>query len=946
MDVLKNFFRRTMDIRQGEGSRVALMFTYIFLVITALMIVKPVATALFLSTFGAGGLPVAFIAVSIFAVVVSSLYSRWLRRIDFFRLIIRTLQTSIVTMILFWSALLTASFRSPTIFVFYIWVAVTGLIIVSQFWILANAIFNPREAKRLFSVVGAGAIAGGIFGGYLTKALAGWMGSANLILVGAGCLAACILLAQHLYKSTIDDQHLQRIRQKEQAAVEPRHPLVTIARSRHLSLLAGIIGLSVIVAKLVEYQFSAVATAQIPGADQLTAFFGLWLSNLNVLSLLIQLFVTRRVVGMIGVGVSLYFLPMIIALGSVLVLIHPALWAAICLKVGDGSMKNSVNKAALELMVLPVPVEFKNQAKTFIDVIVDSVATGMGGLLLLGISAVYGLSVRPAAVLTVGLIGIWVVLIQRIRNEYIEAFRLSLSLAGENRRPGPLPVSNESIIGNIVEILEGDNIPQIVKTLRMSRDIHQPRLVPSLRRLILHRSSAVRLEALKTIYPYHDPEFVAAAHALISEKDAGASQPVMTEAMHYLFRHEGGNRVAMLSDLVRHPDDVVSGAALVCAAQESRRNPRLRRALKVRAILDDLLKQIPLEKDAGRATALKITCATAIGAANIPSFFPYLNIFLNDAAPEVVKVAVKAAGETRDETFVPAILQKIKSPALRPLCSEALRQFGPDIDQLLANCLANPLVEHEIRRHIPPALAAIGSQAAVAVLLDNLNQKDPSVRNESVRALHRMRSQGKDLRFDDQAVVRCILREARRHLNMLAALYHQINARPTAQPAQVDRDVLAMRRRLAAEIEKRLDVNLGRIFNLLGLKYPIADISRAYQGLVSNQPDLRANAIEFLDNVLDTDLKRTLIPIVETALVDRMIEQTILRLGIKIPSEMDAFALMLPEADADLQVQALELIARLGDPACAGLAAELMTIPHPRVRAAAEALLRRFGYLV
>ncbi len=945
MGVVRNIVRNSMDIRQGEGSRVTLMFTYIFLVITALMIVKPVANALFLSTFGAGRLPMAFIAVSVFAVSVTSLYSRWLRRIDFFRLIIRTLQASIAAMVLFWLALLPASFRPATVFIFYIWVAVIGLIIVSQFWILANAIFNPREAKRLFSVVGAGAIAGGIFGGYLTKALAGWVGSANLILVGAGCLTACILLSKRLYKNTIDDQNLQRIRQKEQAAVEQRHPLVAVARSRHLSFLAGIIGLSVIVAKLVEYQFSAVATAQFPNADQLTAFFGLWLSNLNVLSLMIQLFVTRRVVGLIGVGVSLFFLPMIIALGSVLILIHPALWTAICLKVGDGSMKNSVNKAALELMVLPVPAEVKNQAKTFIDVIVDSAATGMGGLLLLGISAVYGLSVRPAAVLTIGLIGIWIVLIQRIRKEYVDAFRLSLSDSAENGTPEPLPLSNESIIGNIVQVLEGDNIPQIVKTLRMTRDVYQKQLAPSLRRLISHRSMDVRLESLKSIYPYHDPGFVAAAHALIADRHASASQAVMAEAMHYLFRHTEGDPVAMLNDFIRHPDSDVSGAALVCAAQESRRNARLRKTLKVRVIIDDLLKRIPLEKDAGRAIALKMTCAAAIGAANIPTFFPYLNIFLNDAVPEVVQVAVKAAGETRDDAFVPTILQKMTSSELQPLCSEALRQFGPDIDRLLASCLANPLVDHEIRRYIPAALAAIGSQEAVAVLLDNLNQKDPSVRNESIRVLHELRGQGKDLRFDDQAVVRCILREARRHLNMLAALYHQINARPTAVPATADREVLALRQRLAAEIEKRLDVNLDRIFNLLGLKYPVRDISRAYQGLVSNQPDLRANAIEFLDNVLDTDLKRTLIPIVETALVDRMIEQTILRLGVKIPSEMDAFALMLPEADTGLQIQALELIERLNDPACTGLAAELMTIPHAGVRAAASRLLQRFGYL-
>ena len=39
----------------------------------------------------------------------------------------------------------------------------------------------------------------------------------------------------------------------------------------------------------------------------------------------------------------------------------------------------------------------------------------------------------------------------------------------------------------------------------------------------------------------------------------------------------------------------------------------------------------------------------------------------------------------------------------------------------------------------------------------------------------------------------------------------------------------------------------------------------AYLGLTSNVSRLRANAIEFLDNVLDSDLKKSLIPIVESA---------------------------------------------------------------------------------
>jgi len=48
----------------------------------------------------------------------------------------------------------------------------------------------------------------------------------------------------------------------------------------------------------------------------------------------------------------------------------------------DGSFKQSINKAAFELSFLPVSYESKKQAKPFIDVVVDSVATGIAGFLL------------------------------------------------------------------------------------------------------------------------------------------------------------------------------------------------------------------------------------------------------------------------------------------------------------------------------------------------------------------------------------------------------------------------------------------------------------------------------------------------------------------------------------------------------------------------------------
>ena len=929
-----------MDIRQGEGGRVALMFSYIFLVIGALMIVKPVAGAMFLSTFGATRLPLAFIMVAVLAVSLSSLYARWLRRLDFFRLVIRTLQTCILCLAIFWLALSTREVRGPTVFVLYIWVALAGLILVSQFWLLANTIFNPREAKRLFGVVGAGAIAGGIAGGYATNLLAGWLGSANLILLAGLCLSICIVLAKRLYRDTKEDEHLLRLRQKELAAAESIPPMVAVTRSRHLRLLAGIIGLGVVAAKLVEYQFSAVATAEIPDPDRLAAFFGFWLSNLNVVSLLIQLFVTRRVVGLIGVGISLFFLPLTIMLGSVLLMAHPGLWAAIFLKTGDGSLKNSINKAALELIILPVPVEVKNQAKSFIDVIVDSAATGLGGLLLLGITAVYGASVQPVAVATILTVVLWGGLIRRVRRSYVDAFRLTLARDDE---PTPTPApAGTTIVGSLIDALADDRPDAIRQALVMARTVHQRRLVPSFLHLLDHPSADIRLEAMRCLYPYRDTDALIAVEKIIRDGPAAEGRlGILTEAMHYLFRHGEGDRVARLAELMARADPVIGGAALICAARESRRNPRLRETLNVNAAIAGLLTRIPRQQDAGQARLLKQVCATAIGAANIHTHFPYLNLFLNDGDEAVRIAAVAAAGRTRDEGFLPSILNGLREGGLQQACGEALQQFGPDVEPFLADCLANPLVDHTVRYRIPAVLATLASQRAVNILLASLREKDTSVRSVCIDALNRLRQAKIDLHFDDQAVVRCVLRETRRHRNMLAALYYQIRK---TSPTPSDKAVRAFRRRLAGRIEKRLDVNLSHIFSLLGLKYPAGDIQRAYRGLISDQPDLRANAIEFLDNVLETDLKRTIIPIVETALVDRMIAQTIEQLGADVPKEIDAFALMLPEADAELQLAALELIARLEDPAYAGLAAELMGSANPGVREAAGALFRKWGY--
>lgn len=83
-------------------------------------------------------------------------------------------------------------------------------------------------------------------------------------------------------------------------------------------------------------------------------------------------------------GISLVFLPGLILVATIMLFFNPmSLMAAVMLKMSDGSFKQSINKAALELLILPIPLNIKKQTKTFIDVFVDSLATGIGGILLI-----------------------------------------------------------------------------------------------------------------------------------------------------------------------------------------------------------------------------------------------------------------------------------------------------------------------------------------------------------------------------------------------------------------------------------------------------------------------------------------------------------------------------------------------------------------------------------
>jgi AAA family ATP:ADP antiporter len=155
---MKRIARKLFDIREGEGVLVSLMFLFIFFLIASFLIVKPIRNSLFLVNLGVEKLPYVFVLVALFSAVVASLYAKYSKKARLNSLIVTTLLFSIACLLVFWF-LLHSEYQGPWfLYAFYIWVALFGVITGTQFWLLANHVFNAREAKRLFGFIGAGAI--------------------------------------------------------------------------------------------------------------------------------------------------------------------------------------------------------------------------------------------------------------------------------------------------------------------------------------------------------------------------------------------------------------------------------------------------------------------------------------------------------------------------------------------------------------------------------------------------------------------------------------------------------------------------------------------------------------------------------------------------------------------------------------------------------------------
>jgi hypothetical protein len=210
----------------------------------------------------------------------------------------------------------------------------------------------------------------------------------------------------------------------------------------------------------------------------------------------------------------------------------------------------------------------------------------------------------------------------------------------------------------------------------------------------------------------------------------------------------------------------------------------------------------------------------------------------------------------------------------------------------LQDRLNDASVPISVRKQIPSLLARIGTPRSGAALSASMVQSDPDLRYEVIKALNKLRSRDPSLVSSVDEIADMLDSELMgyyRSFQILAAL----DQRPDeSQPSSGGETLVAtaVRERMAQEFE--------RLFRLLGLLYPARDIHNAYAGLTSDRPQLQANALEVLEQLLAPGLYRRLAAGVdpESTLAERLaFARRLCRTGVT--SQHEALRILLHSDD-------------------------------------------------
>lgn len=400
---------------QSLKVRSIILFSNFFLIILAYYQVKSASRSLLIEYWGSENFPWVWIASALVLGSFIGLYHRLVERYSRLAVVLGSCLLFIALLAGFRAAL--AWQGTAASIAFYIFVDIFSVVLVEQFWSLADSVTETAAGRRSFWFIGSGGLLGGIIGGAAAAALLKFtpMQTPDLLL---SC--AAILIVTFLLNLAMGRMGVYREVPGTGQPVVVAGGWRALVKSRYLILIACSLLCSQLAQPVVEYQFMKAVEATYSALDARTQYISGFFSILGLVSIAINLLVTPFLHRYLGVMWGMLTQPVVLAMSSLAFMAQPTLLIASMMKIGDRGLSYSINRASKEQLYIPVDPVRTYQAKAWIDMLGYRLFKVFGSALILVLAGWLPLGENAVQLgwLTLLICGSWILVLALLAREY------------------------------------------------------------------------------------------------------------------------------------------------------------------------------------------------------------------------------------------------------------------------------------------------------------------------------------------------------------------------------------------------------------------------------------------------------------------------------------------------------------------------------------------------
>lgn len=766
-------------------------------------------------------------------------------------------------------------------YAFYIWVDAFGSIMVLQYWTFAQEIFNSREAKRLFAVIGGGGVIANVIVGLWVGQAAKLFGVNNLLFVFIGALVMAIValaFARRAAPPVLQEAPLSKDQKKSAPALG----------SRYLMLIAATTLCTYLVTTLGDYQFKLIVQEAISDRNARAAYFGTFYGLTGLLSAFIQFFLTSRILEKAGILPALLMLPIALAGGGVAIALAPVLAAASFLKGAETTLRYTVNDATSQLLYLPIAKDARARAKAFIEGMLKPAAMGVAGVALFLLAKQLTPKIVGGTIAALALL--WVVLLIVLRGEYLKTLLLTLKQRRLDFDGVSYHTIDEATLKAFRATLETGTPEEIVTVLDLlsgagtSLQQAEALVLP----LLQSSDEDVKVAALDYLGRKGRPELTNRVSRLFDKQ----SEPVRAAAITAFCRLARDDAAIVLERFLDDPSLLIQGATVAGLIKNGGLDGVLTAADQLKSMIDD------------PNPAIRERAAWVLGEIGATGFYRPLIGLVQDPSLEVQRTAIAACAKLKSPRLLEPLLELLRSEkSAPPLIIDALASYGPALEKQILMIYSDTFQPVRFREHLCRVLQRIGGPDSLQILLSELRMGSERLRTQalfaSVRITQAMRmanavrgSSGGGAMPERAVLEKCLRREIEGYLQSLI----------------IEREVGNVSELITTELRSRAEDALARVFSALTFLYPGKTLDIAQANLTSMDPTVRANAVEVIDNVLSAEHKALVLPLMDDHLLQRTLMDGLQGIDVVRQSRAEWLHEMLSDADSWMVVATLHAI--------------------------------------